>query len=116
MNLFLGENTFRIGVSKYLKKHAFGNAEQDDLWESLTTEAHRTQSLPYFMTVKNIMDSWTLQTGYPLITVSINYDTCTTMVYQVIMFKTNKKTKSFRSFLNENPLYFFIITEKIFKS
>lgn len=28
MHLFLGEEAFRWGVSKYLKKHKYGNAEQ----------------------------------------------------------------------------------------
>lgn len=83
MNLFLGEETFRTGVSNYLKKHAFGNAEQDDLWKSLTEVAHQTQVLPPHMTVKEIMDSWTLQTGYPLITVVRNYETGETTVFQV---------------------------------
>lgn len=83
MNLFLGEETFRTGVSNYLKKHAYGNAEQDDLWESLTEVAHKNQVLPQYMSVKQIMDSWTVQTGYPLITVIRNYEACTAVVFQV---------------------------------
>ncbi|KAK6617705.1 hypothetical protein RUM44_005293 [Polyplax serrata] len=82
MNLFLGEETFRTGVSNYLKKHAYGNAEQDDLWESLTEVAHKNQVLPQYMSVKQIMDSWTVQTGYPLITVIRNYEACTAVVFQ----------------------------------
>lgn len=41
MSLFLGEEVFRQGISAYLKKHEFKNAEQDDLWDSLTEEAHK---------------------------------------------------------------------------
>lgn len=83
MNLFLGENTFRRGVSKYLKKYAYRNAEQDDLWNSLTEEAHKNEALLPDITVKQIMDSWTLQTGYPLITVVRNYEKGTATVSQV---------------------------------
>ncbi|XP_054279876.1 aminopeptidase N-like isoform X2 [Macrosteles quadrilineatus] len=74
MNLFLGEEVFRHGVSEYLKKHRYGNAEQDDLWASLTEQAHKTQALPKEMTVKQIMDSWTVQTGYPVLSVKREYD------------------------------------------
>lgn len=73
MNLFLGEGVVRTGVSNYLKKHKFGNAEQDDLWESLTEEAHKKNVLPANLTVKHIMDTWTVQTGYPVITVTRDY-------------------------------------------
>ncbi|XP_053669421.1 aminopeptidase N [Anopheles marshallii] len=74
MHLFLSEETFRDGVSRYLQRHAYGNAEQDNLWESLTEEAHANGVLPDFIDVKKVMDSWTLQTGYPIITVTRNYD------------------------------------------
>lgn len=84
MNLFLGEETFRKGVSKYLKKHEYGNAEQDDLWDSLTREAHRNGALPKNTTVKEIMDTWTLQTGYPVIRVTRDYDAGTASIVQVM--------------------------------
>jgi aminopeptidase N len=74
MHLFLGEKSFQDGVSAYLKKHRYGNAEQDDLWEALTTAAHANKALPESITVKDIMSSWTLQTGYPIVTVTRDYD------------------------------------------
>uniref|UniRef100_A0A182SPU1 Aminopeptidase n=1 Tax=Anopheles maculatus TaxID=74869 RepID=A0A182SPU1_9DIPT len=73
MHLFLSEETFRDGVSRYLQRHAYGNAEQDNLWEALTEEAHANGVLPDFIDVKKVMDSWTLQTGYPIISVTRNY-------------------------------------------
>lgn len=74
MHRFLGEESFRIGVHNYLKQHAYGNAEQDNLWQSLTEEAHRQKTLPDTISVKQIMDKWTLQTGYPKVTVERNYE------------------------------------------
>lgn len=74
MNCFLSEQVFRMGVSNYLKKHHYSNAEQNDLWDSLTEEAHRTGVLSKDMSVKEIMDTWTVQTGYPLVTVNRSYD------------------------------------------
>ena len=47
----------------------FDNAEQDDLWHILTTIAHQDNTLMKNITVKTIMDTWTLQDGYPIINV-----------------------------------------------
>ena len=33
---FLGDDVFIEGLQHYLKKHAFGNAETDDLWHCFT--------------------------------------------------------------------------------
>ena len=83
MSLYLGQDVFRRGVSQYLNKHKFSNAEQDDLWSSLTEVAHETHVLPGDMTVKMIMDTWTVQTGYPLITVTRDYHNGTAHIVQV---------------------------------
>lgn len=86
MNLFLGEEVFKQGVSNYLKKHKYQNAEQDDLWASLTDKAHESKSLPCEMSVKEIMDTWTLQTGYPVVNVTRDYDKETATLTQVNSF------------------------------
>jgi hypothetical protein len=49
---------------------AYGSAHQDDLFEYLTTQAHADGTLPREMTVKQIMDDWTLHPGFPLVRVS----------------------------------------------
>ncbi|EDW98314.1 aminopeptidase N [Drosophila yakuba] len=82
MLLFLGEEAFRSGLKSYLNKYAYKNAEQDNLWESLTQAAHKTGSLPKEYDIKTIMDSWTLQTGYPVINVTRNYTTRTAKLSQ----------------------------------
>ena len=33
---FLGDDVFIHGLQQYLKDHAFGNAETNDLWQSFT--------------------------------------------------------------------------------
>lgn len=83
MNMFLGEEVFRKSVSNYLKAHRYNNAAQDDLWEALTQTAHSTGALDSNVTVKMIMDSWTLQTGYPLITVKRDYRRNSVTISQV---------------------------------
>ncbi|KAH8278476.1 hypothetical protein KR018_003846 [Drosophila ironensis] len=73
MHLFLGEMAFRSGLKSYLQEYEYGNAEQDNLWQSLTIAAHKTDTLPRSYDLKTIMDSWTLQAGFPLINVTRNY-------------------------------------------
>lgn len=51
----------------------FGNAETDDLWTGLQTVVP-ADLLPEGMTLKNVMDTWTLQSGYPVINVERLYD------------------------------------------
>ncbi|KAH8382720.1 hypothetical protein KR009_004928 [Drosophila setifemur] len=82
MNLFLGEESFRSGVKSYLQKYSYKNAEQDNLWESLTQAAHKKDALPANYDIKTIMDSWTLQTGYPVINVTRDYSARTAKLNQ----------------------------------
>ncbi|KAK7601689.1 hypothetical protein V9T40_009130 [Parthenolecanium corni] len=82
MDHFLSREVFRQGLSNYLTKKAFKSATQDDLWEALTEEAHQVGVLSSNMNVKQIMDTWTLQTGFPLITVTRDYEERTAFVSQ----------------------------------
>ncbi|GJQ77626.1 hypothetical protein Trydic_g12754 [Trypoxylus dichotomus] len=90
---FLGSESFRKGVSNYLKEHKYNNAEKDDLFKSLTDEAHNSAALPKNLTVKEIMDTWTLQTGYPVIYVKRNYDDGTATITQERFFKDANHTE-----------------------
>jgi puromycin-sensitive aminopeptidase len=63
---FLGEEAFRAGVSHYLKSHAYGNTETNDLWDAI--EATTQQP------VRRMMDSWIWQPGYPLVTATVDGD------------------------------------------
>uniref|UniRef100_A0A6A7FVN9 Aminopeptidase N n=1 Tax=Hirondellea gigas TaxID=1518452 RepID=A0A6A7FVN9_9CRUS len=74
MNHFLTEPTLRKGLTNYLKHFEYDSAEQDDLWRFLTKQAHADGNLPQDLTVKIIMDTWTLQMGYPVINVALNGD------------------------------------------
>ncbi|XKL66949.1 hypothetical protein PGB90_010369 [Kerria lacca] len=90
MDHFLTKDVFKRGLNNYLTKKAYQSATQDDLWNALTEEAHRTGVLEQNTTVKQIMDTWTLQTGFPLITVTRNYDTNYVTVSQSRFFINNE--------------------------
>jgi len=59
---YLGPNDLRKGLEIYLKKHEFKNAVTKDLWEALSQATNNTKD------VEALMNTWTLQMGYPLIT------------------------------------------------
>ncbi|XP_015790545.1 aminopeptidase N [Tetranychus urticae] len=71
MRYTLGDKVFREGVSTYLKALAFKNAEQDDLWHHLTIA--QNNSSKSVIPVKKVMDSWALQVGFPLVTLTRSY-------------------------------------------
>lgn len=78
MKFFLGEKNFRNGLTNYLNAKKFDNAVQDDLWEHLTA----VQGKDKIIDVKKVMDSWTLQTGYPVVEITRDYNSDTAQVKQ----------------------------------
>ncbi|XP_034837045.1 aminopeptidase N-like isoform X1 [Maniola hyperantus] len=73
MLMFLGEDVFRKALHNYLTKYSYSNAEQDDLWAELTEVNRQHGGLSRNVTVKEVMDTWTKQTGYPLLNVNRDY-------------------------------------------
>eukprot|EP00095_Tigriopus_kingsejongensis_P003865 maker-scaffold1168_size57759-snap-gene-0.7 protein:Tk03865 transcript:maker-scaffold1168_size57759-snap-gene-0.7-mRNA-1 annotation:"aminopeptidase n" len=73
MDHFLTTTTFRAGLTKYLTVMQYQAAEQDDLWRFMTEQAHEDNKLPKDVTIKTIMDTWTLQMGFPVINVQRDY-------------------------------------------
>lgn len=58
---YIGAKNFRLGLQRYLIMHAYGNAVTEDLWAVLEEVSGEP--------VRKIMDTWTKQPGYPLISV-----------------------------------------------
>ncbi|XP_043469608.1 aminopeptidase N [Leptopilina heterotoma] len=73
MDHFLTNEVFKQGIYNYLNERAYKSAEQNDLWAALTKQAHKDKVLQPDVTVKEIMDTWTLQTGFPVVTVTRDY-------------------------------------------
>ena len=61
---YLGEETFMEGIRRYLKKHAYGNTQTGDLWAALSDASGKP--------VEKVMDIWTKNIGYPVVTVTEN--------------------------------------------
>ena len=64
---------------KQLSIREYDVATQDDLWEFLTTQALADETLASDVTVKEIMDTYTVKMGYPLLTVALNGDGTATL-------------------------------------
>lgn len=108
MNMFLGEDVFQKSVANYLKKYKYSNAAQDDLWEALTQTAHERGILQPNVTVKMIMDTWTLQTGYPLLTVVRDYEKNTVTITQASVKYSKIYLHCFTMFKESNASVIFL--------
>ncbi|KAB5528472.1 hypothetical protein PHYPO_G00140570 [Pangasianodon hypophthalmus] len=64
LNETLGEEVFRKGVIEYLKKYKGNNTEKEDLWNSLSQFTNQS------IDVAQMMNTWTVQKGFPLVTVN----------------------------------------------
>ncbi|XP_077203790.1 leucyl-cystinyl aminopeptidase [Paroedura picta] len=61
---YLSKDVFRVGIQSYLNDHSYNTTRSDDLWDSMTkvTAGH--------VDVKKLMETWTHQKGFPLVTVT----------------------------------------------
>ncbi len=65
---YIGEERFRQGVNNYLRTHSYANTETGDLWdgiEAVTTADGGDEP------VRELMDSWIWQPGFPLVSASV---------------------------------------------
>ena len=56
---YLGPQPFRAGIRRYLESHRFSNTETADLWDAIESASGEP--------VRDVMDSWILQGGFPLV-------------------------------------------------
>ncbi|NWI25638.1 AMPN Aminopeptidase, partial [Sula dactylatra] len=66
---FLTEDVFKEGLQSYLHTFAYSNTVAEDLWVHLQKAVGKNNvSLP--SSISDIMDHWTLQMGFPVVTVN----------------------------------------------
>ncbi|KAK0087361.1 hypothetical protein PV326_005218, partial [Microctonus aethiopoides] len=82
MEHILGEELFRKGIQCYLKKHQFSAVTTDDLWTSLQVVYDEENGDEQLLNIKETMDPWLEQKGYPILTVTRDYNTGVTNVSQ----------------------------------
>jgi puromycin-sensitive aminopeptidase len=76
---YLSPEVFRQGIAGYLAEHQYGNTETADLWAALETASGSP--------VRQTMDSWILQGGYPLLRVAPGADDhCVTITQERFLY------------------------------
>ncbi|CAH1397947.1 unnamed protein product [Nezara viridula] len=62
LHRYLGDSDFRKGMNTYLTRHQYSNTFTEDLWAALEEASKKP--------VKDVMSTWTKQTGFPVIRVT----------------------------------------------
>ncbi|KAM9253523.1 endoplasmic reticulum aminopeptidase 1 [Dugong dugon] len=87
---YLGADAFKSGIVQYLQKYSYKNTKNEDLWNSIASicPTGGTQGMDGFcsrsqhsslsshwrqegLDLKTMMNTWTLQKGFPLITITV---------------------------------------------
>ncbi|KAF9387458.1 Aminopeptidase 2 mitochondrial [Podila verticillata] len=79
LSVWLGQDKFLQGIRKFMLKFMWGNANTDDLWQTLAEECH--------VDVPGFMQKWTRQTGYPVLSIT-ELDESTILVRQNLFLST----------------------------
>ncbi len=66
LEAYLGPDTWRDGVRRYIKARAYSNATSGDLWRALSAASGRD--------VESIASDWTTKPGFPLVSVRATCD------------------------------------------
>ncbi|XP_017096760.2 aminopeptidase N [Drosophila bipectinata] len=74
LHKILGSDVFFSGTRSFLKKYALKNVDQRNLWEAFQEVAVSGKVISEDFNLSRAMDSWTLQGGYPLVTVIRDYE------------------------------------------
>ncbi|KAL1773596.1 aminopeptidase Q [Sigmodon hispidus] len=69
---FLDQHLFINALKSYLETFSYSNAKQDDLWRHFQMAIDEQHIIHLPATVKSIMDSWTYQSGFPVITLNVS--------------------------------------------
>ncbi|KAI1238958.1 Thyrotropin-releasing hormone-degrading ectoenzyme, partial [Lamprotornis superbus] len=104
---FMGHSVFQMGLQDYLTIHKYGNAARNDLWNTLSKALKRVGKS---VNIQEVMDQWTLQMGYPVITILGNETTDNIIVISQERFVYDSDTKPKDPARGDNRYLYFSIT------
>ncbi|XP_071489970.1 endoplasmic reticulum aminopeptidase 1-like [Diadema antillarum] len=84
------------GIQAYLKKYKFSNAKTADLWASISEVASRAQS-GKGVDVAEMMDTWTLQMGFPMINMTHRGSKVTVTQQRFLIYPRGEPSPEFNS-------------------
>ncbi|GFW84226.1 aminopeptidase N [Trichonephila clavipes] len=73
---FIGEENFKKGLKNYLWRYSYKSATENNLWQNLNLWNRNKQG------IKQIMTTWTSQSGYPVVKFERNYENRTAGITQ----------------------------------
>lgn len=91
---WLGDATFTKGLNAYFTKHQYSNTIGRDLWNALADASGKD--------VAAFMNSWLEQSGYPVVTVSLENDTLKISQKQFFIGEHEEKGRLWHVPLNSN--------------
>ncbi|XP_073841450.1 putative aminopeptidase-2 [Musca autumnalis] len=71
VHIVLGQKNFFLAIQQFVNKHQYQNIEQHDLFREFS---QKSLDGGIGLNMETILDSWTLQSGYPVIKVWRNYE------------------------------------------
>uniref|UniRef100_UPI00398EB968 thyrotropin-releasing hormone-degrading ectoenzyme-like n=1 Tax=Pristiophorus japonicus TaxID=55135 RepID=UPI00398EB968 len=96
---FMGQNIFQIGLQDFLTAHMYGNAGRNDLWNKLS---ETLKKIGKNINIKEVMDRWTLQMGYPVVTIVRNESSADILTISQEHFIYDLTTKSMNPAFSNN--------------
>uniref|UniRef100_A0A336LYD8 Aminopeptidase N n=1 Tax=Culicoides sonorensis TaxID=179676 RepID=A0A336LYD8_CULSO len=90
----LTEETWKKGLKLYLDDMKYEAADSDDLARNLQEAASADDRLPQNLTMKELIDSWSLKGGYPVITVERSNESTSTLIISQAKYVNTKKEKT----------------------
>lgn len=85
------DEAFSLGLHLYLEDRKFQAATSDDLAEGLRRGAQNKTTLPQGFTMKELVDNWSLNEGYPVVTVTRTEAGTLTLKQQRFVYNTQKQ-------------------------
>ncbi|XP_062557614.1 aminopeptidase N-like [Armigeres subalbatus] len=82
MRNVLGDENWAAGLNAYLTERQFDVATAEHLYAGLQLAVEGKNVLPDGVTVKDIMDTWTTEAGYPVLSVRRTYETGDVIISQ----------------------------------
>ncbi|XP_072848541.2 aminopeptidase Q isoform X1 [Pogona vitticeps] len=94
LSSFTTERLFIKALSSYLNAFSFSNAIQDDLWNHIQKVIDEQNDVQLPAAVKVIMDTWTCQSGFPLLTVNFSTGNISQEKFYIAGVKNNEVKNS----------------------
>ncbi|XP_057333462.1 aminopeptidase N-like [Microplitis mediator] len=85
------QEVFQAGLQQFLKNNQFRGVTSNDLWSSLQ-EAYNKKFINNSLNIKNVMEPWINQRGFPILNVTRDYDTGLVTITQSNVLANRKDT------------------------